>query len=214
MNLIGGAWDFMNMGMEVKSNPEVEIPQPLGWANCEEHGSDRNMTITETVAFNKEERPEALPLAILGATLWQSTLNRQPKSHTKRMSKIQAILGSGATNTFMRPQDGAIPTGEISTKRVQMPDGKAIQASGKAKLPWIKLRDKAKECDILPSLEQNSLRSVGKVADAGYYTLLMTEGKGVHIDNSDEIEDNILSEAVLWVWRDQNELWRMPISRC
>ena len=95
-----------------------------------------------------------------------------------------------------------------------MPDGKAIQASGKAKLPWIKLRDKAKECDILPSLEQNSLRSVGKVADAGYYTLLMTEGKGVHIDNSDEIEDNILSEAVLWVWRDQNELWRMPISRC
>ena len=83
----------------------------------------------------------------------------------------QAILDSGATSTFMRPQDGAIHTGEKSTKRVSMPDGRAIQASEKALLPWNKLRHDASKCDILPGLQHNSLVSVGKLADAGYYTL-------------------------------------------
>ena len=73
----------------------------------------------------------------------------------------------------MRPQDGALPTGERSTKRVQLPDGRAVQASEKARLPWDKLQKKVRECDILASLEHNSPVSVGKLADAGYHTLFM-----------------------------------------
>ena len=129
VSLIGDAWDFMNMGIEVKSNPEVELPQPPGWANCEEHGSDGEVTFTETVALSKEERSKASPLEMLRERLLQSKYNRHPKSNIKRLIKRQTILDSRATTTFMRPQDGAIPTGERSTKRVQMPDGRAIQAS-------------------------------------------------------------------------------------
>ena len=31
VSLIGDAWDFLNMGIEVRSTPEVELPQPPGW---------------------------------------------------------------------------------------------------------------------------------------------------------------------------------------
>ena len=97
----------------------------------------------------------------------------------------------------MRAQDGAIPTEELSTKRVQLPDDRAVQASEKAMLPWNKLREKARECDILPSLEHNSLVSVGKPADAGYYTLFMLGGKGVQVYDANDVNINISAEAVL-----------------
>ena len=28
-------WNFMNVKIHVGSSPEVEIPQPQGWVNCE-----------------------------------------------------------------------------------------------------------------------------------------------------------------------------------
>ena len=129
------------------------------------------------MAYSKEEKTEVSPLEKLHVRLWQSKLNRQPRNSIKRLAKRQAILDSGATSTFMRAQDGAIPTGERSTKKVQLPDGRAVQASEKARLPCDKLRNKARECDILPSLEHNSLVSVGKLSDAGYYTLFMLGGE-------------------------------------
>ena len=52
-----------------------------------------------------------------------------------------------------------------------MPDGRAIQDSETARLPWNKLRDKTRECDIIPSFKHNSLVSVENYADAEYYTL-------------------------------------------
>ena len=63
------------------------------------------------------------------------------------------ILDPGATTTFVSPQDGAIPIGKRPTKRVQISDGQAVQASEESRLPWTTLPDKARECGILPSLE-------------------------------------------------------------
>jgi hypothetical protein len=77
----------------------------------------------------------------------------------------------------MRSNDGAIPIGEISIKRVQMSDDRAFQASKQARLTRNKVRDKVGECKILPSLEHNPLTSVGILIDAGYYTLFMPGGK-------------------------------------
>ena len=103
VSLNGDTRGFMNTIMEVGSNPTVGIPQPPTWANYEDHDQEGKVTITETIAFNKEERPAVSPLDIL---LCQSKLNRQPKSNIKRMIKRQAVLNSVATNTFMRPQSG------------------------------------------------------------------------------------------------------------
>jgi hypothetical protein len=105
----------------------------------------------------------------------------------------------------MRPQDGAIPTGERSTKKVQTSDGRTIQASEKVRLPWNKLRDETRECDILPNLEHNSLVSVGKLADAGYYTLFMPVGKEMQVYDSNEVVVNISAEAVLRGWRNHQD---------
>jgi hypothetical protein len=43
---VGDAWDFMNIGMQVGSNPEVEMRQPPGWTNCGDTGSEGKLTIT------------------------------------------------------------------------------------------------------------------------------------------------------------------------
>ena len=56
-----------------------------------------------------------------------------------------------------------------------------MQASEKAMPPNKKLRDEARECDILPGLHKDSLVSVGKLADAGYYTIFMPGNQGVQI---------------------------------
>ena len=65
MSLIGDAWNFMNIGIEIESTPEVELPQPPCWANCEEHDSDGEVTVTEKVALSKEDRSKASPLEML-----------------------------------------------------------------------------------------------------------------------------------------------------
>ena len=117
------------------------------------------------------------PLENLQARLLQLKLNRQSKSSIKRRIKRQTILDFGATSTFMRSQDGATPSGKRSTKQVQLSDGRAVQASEKARLPWNKLRDEVRERDVLPSLKHNSIVSVEKLADTRYYTLFMQGGK-------------------------------------
>jgi len=82
-----------------------------------------------------------------------------------------AVVDSGATGSFIRPQDGAIPTGVKSNKVVTMPTGNSTNASEEARLPMTQLNDQARECDILPGLKYNSLISVGKLAAAGYSTI-------------------------------------------
>lgn len=56
------AWDFVNMGMEVDTSPEVELPLPPGWATQEEQGPETELTITDSVTYIKEEKAEFSPL--------------------------------------------------------------------------------------------------------------------------------------------------------
>ena len=101
--------------------------------------SDRHtaeVTILETFAYSEEKKDMPSPLEKLQTRLWQLKICRKSrKDIATSLDTRQAILDSRATSTFMRPQDGAIPTGEKSTKRVSMPDGRAIQASENALLP-------------------------------------------------------------------------------
>ena len=237
MSPTGDAWDHMNMGAEVRPNPEDEMPKPPSWEHCEQDGPEgrvccdndptwqypnymgstkvtehlaAEVTIEETVATSTEEDMPS-PLERLRLHLWKLKTIRNPRK-LKSLVQRQATLDSGATSTFMRPQDGAVPTGEKSTKRVGMPDGRAIQASAKALLPWHKLRRDARQCDILPGLQDNSLVSVGKLADAGYYTLFMPGGQGVQVFDAKKVKISISAESVLQGHRDEQGLWRVPID--
>ena len=124
----------------------------------------------------------------------------------------QAVLDSGATSSFMRPQDGAIPTGEPSKKRVGMPDGTIIQAIKKAMLPITQLRKEARQCDILPDLQHNSLVIVGKKVEARYYTIFMPGGKGVQFFYENKSNVTVTGDAVLRGWRDSHGLWQVPVG--
>ena len=77
---------------------------------------------------------------------------RGEKSLQAWCTKHQAVLDSGATSSFMQPQDGAIPTGEPSKKRVGMPEGTIIQATKKAILLMTQLRKEGRQYDILTGL--------------------------------------------------------------
>ena len=110
-----------------------------------------------------------------------SRLSRLPRNALKEIFGNHAVLDSGATSTFIKPEHGAEPTGEKSNKIVRVPNGQSMIASEKAMLPNKKLRDEARECDILPGLHKDSLISVGKLADAGYYTIFMPGNQGVQV---------------------------------
>ena len=109
-----------------------QYPFYMGSTKVTEHHA-AEVTIEETVAVSTEEdMPSSLEK--LRLQLWKLKTVRNPRKLNSLIQQ-QGILDSGATSTFMRPQDGAVPNGEKSTKRVGMPDGRAIQDSAKALLP-------------------------------------------------------------------------------
>ena len=123
------------------------------------------------------------------------------------------ILDSGASSTFMHPDDGAIPTGEPSDKVVGMPDGQTAKASEKALLPISSLNLEARKGDILPALAHNSLISVSTLADAGYVTIFEPGTSGVNVYNKKDVRITVTGEAALRGWRDPvSKLWRVPLS--
>ena len=102
-----------------------------------------------------------------------STLRRHLQAALKRARQVQlpqAVLDSDATSSFIRPQDGATPTGEPS-RNVRVPGAlktfealeavealEALEATEKALLPMTHLRDNALQSDVISGLRHNSLR--------------------------------------------------------
>ncbi|KAL7537584.1 hypothetical protein ACHAWF_009173 [Thalassiosira exigua] len=92
-----------------------------------------------------------------------------------------------------------------SEKVVGMADGAPVPATEQGQLPLPQLKPKAREGDILPGL-QNTLVSVGKMADAGYVTIFEPGDKGVAVYNEKDIRID-LSRG----WRDHHGLWCIPL---
>ncbi len=80
------------------------------------------------------------------------------------------VVDSGATSSFVRPEENLPITG-LSSKVVNLPDGSSIQATHTTMLPFESLSPKAEKADVLPGLRPNSLVSVGKFAGANYTTI-------------------------------------------
>ena len=90
------------------------------------------------------------------------------------------VLDSGATSSFVRPEENLVITGP-SNKVVSLPDGSIIQATHTTMLPFESLSEAARKAEVLPGLQPNSLISVGKLANADYTTIFHPRGEGVTV---------------------------------
>ena len=84
-----------------------------------------------------------------------------------------------------------IPTGVPSNKEVGMLDEHAAKASEQALLPMKQLREGARKGDILPALSENTLVSVGTLANNDYATIFWQGTKGVEVYDTREIDIKI-----------------------
>ena len=79
-------------------------------------------------------------------------LARLPSKVIRQKFGHNAILDSGSTSSFIKPNGGAKSTGQPSNKEARMPNGQTLSTSFKALLSNTSLNPKARECDILPGL--------------------------------------------------------------
>jgi len=193
------------------------MPQPPGWDQLLPTWDTANSTappsIDETATvFDHVPDPRIQLRAKLQQAVDVARLQRTSVRNLKRIFGHKAVLDSGATSSFIRPEDGAVPTGTPSKKKVWMPDGNSLQASDEALLPIKSLRPEARACDILPGLQHNSLVSVGKLADAGYCTIFMPGNQGVVVVDGSGNNVNVTGETVLRGCRGSDGLWRVPLE--
>ena len=95
--------------------------------------------------------------------------------------------------------DNFILRSEISNKIFHMPTGTTAPANVKAKLHHM-VREPARTVDMVPNLNNNSLMSARKFADAQYITVLTTTEVLVYDDMGD-LQLSISGEAILRWWR-------------
>ena len=118
------------------------------------------------------------------------------------------VLDSGATSSFVMPQENLPITGP-SNKMVNLLNGSSIQASHTTLLPFQSLSMMARKADVLPGLKPNSLVSVGKLADANYTTIFHPKENGVTIHQMGTYQLKLLCAPIIQGWRDKNGLWRL-----
>ena len=178
------------------------MPQPPGWDHLlptwETANSTAPPSIDETATvFDRVPDPCCQLKVKLQQAVAVARLQRTSVRNLKRIFGHKVVLDSGATSSFIRPEDGAVPTGKPSKKNVWMPDGNSLQASDEALLPIKSLRPETRACDMLPGLQHNSLVSVGKLTDAGYCTIFMPGNQGVVVVDDSGNNVNVTGEAVL-----------------
>ncbi len=136
-------------------------------------------------------------------------INQRMGKHKSFQLKPPAmVLDSGATSSFVRPEEN-LPIAGLSSKIVNLPDGRSIQATHTAVLPFESLTEEARKADVLPGLRANSLVSVGKLADADYTTIFHPHGEGITIHKMNTFHLKLYRKPVLQGWRDAQGLWHL-----
>jgi hypothetical protein len=102
-----------------------------------------------------------------------------------------------------------IPTGRASTKEFQLPDGTRTAARTISELPF-EIRNPAKEIHNVPTIVENSLLSIPKMAEAGYITVF--DDEQVNIYDARNTKVLVTRKAILRGWYDKTtKLWRLPL---
>lgn len=136
-------------------------------------------------------------------------LTKAKQRKRDRQTLKSFIIDSGATSHYVRPAD-ELPVVGPSNKNIYVATGQAIKSTAQVLLPFDKVKQSARIAELVPHLKQNSLVSVGKLADAGYTTVFLPHNEGVRVlDNDDNGRMN--GEPVIQGWREENgsRLWRI-----
>ena len=134
----------------------------------------------------------------LRATIRTWINQRMSKHKPFQREPSTMVLDSGATSSFVRPEENLPITGP-SHKVVHLPNGASIHATHTTMLPFYSLSDKARIADVLPDLRPNSLVSVGKLADADYTTIFHPRGEGVTVHKKNLFRFTLLRRPdLLW----------------
>jgi hypothetical protein len=119
------------------------------------------------------------------------------------------VVDSTATSSVGTPTAPLIPTGRISNKIFQVPDGMQTAATTVSELAH-NVRQPAKDVHIIPSIESNSLLSMAKFAEAGYITVF--DSKEVNIYDTHDTTFKMSRVAILRGWFDKTaNLWQIPL---
>ncbi len=118
----------------------------------------------------------------------------------------QAMLDSGASNTFANSQQGLQLTG-LSDKIIVTTGGMKLQAMNTGLLLTRALSKGAREAIVVPGM---SLMSVSTLADNGYTTVFLP--KGVDVYQADDVAISSTAPPALQGWRDGRGLWMVPIA--
>jgi len=119
------------------------------------------------------------------------------------------IADSAATSSVGTPTAHLIPTGRISNKIFQLPDGTRTAAATMSELAH-NVRQPAKEVHIVPSIETHSLLCTAKFAEVGYITVFDKEE--VNIYDAQNTTLQVSKGAILqgWFGKTANP-WRIPL---
>ena len=127
------------------------------------------------------------------------------------MERTSGAVDSAATSNAYRPEDPHIKTGRKSKKIFQMPTGETTPATDEGLLIH-NVREPARTLDIVPDLTTQSLISVGKFADANYFTIF--DGEEVNIYDANNTKVTVSRNAILRGYRDhESGLWRIPLVK-
>jgi hypothetical protein len=125
-------------------------------------------------------------------------------------SSIPSIVAdSAAMSSVGTPTAPLIPTGRISNKIFQLPDGTRTAAATVSELAH-NVWQPAKDVHIVPSIESNSLLSTAEFAEAGYITVFDNEEVNIYYAHDTKL---IVSRgAILRGWFDKtHNLWQIPL---
>ncbi len=109
------------------------------------------------------------------------------------------VTDSTATSSVGTPTASLIPTGRISNKNFQLPDGMRTAAATVSKLVH-DVRQPAKDVHIVPSIESNSLLSTAKFAKTGFITVFDNEEENIYDAHDTTLK--LLWAAILQGWFD------------
>jgi len=140
----------------------------------------------------------------------QETINNVNDITTlEQIIKKEVLNGSIPSIVADSAATSLIPTGRISNKIFQLPDGTRTAAATVSKLAH-NVRQPAKEVHIVPSIETHSLLSTAKFAGAEYITVFDKEE--VNIYNAQNTMFKVSKGAILRGWFDKTaNLWRIPL---
>ena len=97
------------------------------------------------------------------------------------------ILDTGATSSCSHEDSPFIAIGDKSNKIFQMPTGHTTQAT-EVKLLQHKVRDPARQLDIVPGIRTDSLISMAKFADADYMAVFDKDKVEIFDANNTKVE--------------------------